>query len=423
MQVDSPRKLLIQAFEAAVEAAQPGQAVIEHMPLRPEGRVVVVGAGKAASRMVLAVEELWPDIASGVVITPYGHAGADAPRRIRVLEARHPVPDLAGVEATREVLRAVAGLTPGDLVLCLISGGGSALLSLPSGISLEQKAELTDILLRSGATIGELNTVRKHVSGVKGGRLAAAAQPSRVVSLIVSDVVGDDLSVIASGPTVPDPTTYAEALAVLDRYRIDVPSVRAHLEKGVKGRLGESPKPGSPIFQQVVNRLIVTGAQALKAAAEALTARGFDTQVTSDRIEGESRLVALEHVKQAQGLLPGQALLSGGETTVTVRGHGRGGPNLEFLLALTMGLRGEPDTYALAADTDGIDGTGDAAGAILTPDTLERAARLGLDPEAALDNNDAYTFFAELGDLIKTGPTGTNVNDIRIISRHRTASG
>ncbi|GAF71836.1 unnamed protein product, partial [marine sediment metagenome] len=287
----------------------------------------------------------------------------------------------------------------------------------------EQKAELTDILLRSGATIGELNTVRKHVSGVKGGRLAAAAQPARMVSLIVSDVVGDDLSVIASGPTVPDPTTYAEALAVLDRYRIDVPSVRVHLEKGVKGHLGESPKPGSPIFQQVVNRLIVTGAQALKAAAETLTAHGFDTQVTSDRIEGESRLAALEHVKQAQGLLPGQALLSGGETTVTVCGHGRGGPNLEFLLALAVALRGEPNTYALAADTDGIDGTGDAAGAIVTPDTLERAARLGLNPEAALDNNDAYTFFTELGDLIETGPTGTNVNDIRIIFRHRAASG
>ncbi len=375
---------------------------------------MVVGAGKAACRMALAVEEVWPEIASGVVIIPYGHVGVDRPGRICVLEAGHPVPDQAGVEATREVLRTVEGLTSDDLALCLISGGGSALLSLPCGISLEQKAESTELLLKSGATIGELNTLRKHVSGVKGGRLAAAAQPARVVSLIVSDVVGDDLSVIASGPTVPDPSTYADALAVLDRYRIAAPSVRAQLDEGVRGGVDESPKPGSTIFQRVENRLIVTAAQALEAAAGTLKAQGFDARVIDDRVEGESRLVALDHAEQAKGLLPGQALLSGGETTVIVRGKGRGGPNLEFLLALAVALRGEPDIYALAADTDG---TGDAAGAVVTPDTLERAAGLGLEPQAMLDDNNADAFFAELGDLVKTGPTGTNVNDIRIIFR------
>lgn len=423
MQVDNPRKLLIKAFEAAVEAAQPGRAVVEHLPPRPVNRVMVVGAGKAACRMALAVEEVWPERASGVVITPYGHIGEDRPGRIRVLEARHPVPDQAGVKATREVLRAVEGLTSDDLVLCLISGGGSALLSLPCGISLEQKAELTELLLKSGATIRELNTVRKHVSGVKGGRLAAAAQPAQVVSLIVSDVVGDDLSVIASGPTVPDPGTYADALAVLDRYGIAAPFVRAHFDEGVRGGVDESPKPGATIFQRVENRLIVTAAQALEAAAGALKVQGLNARVTNDRVEGESRLVALEHAEQAERLLPGQASLSGGETTVIVRGKGRGGPNLEFLLALAVALRGEPDIYALAADTDGIDGTGDAAGAILTPDALERAARRGLEPRAMLDNNDAYTFFSELGDLVKTGPTGTNVNDIRIVFRYRTGHG
>ena len=419
MQLSIPRKSLVHAFEAA----QPGQAVIKHLPPRPVGRVVVVGTGKAACRMALAVEDVWPDTASGVVITPYGHIGGDRPGRIRVLEAGHPVPDHAGVKATHEVLRAVEGLTPKDLVLCLISGGGSALLSLPCGISLEQKAELTEFLLKSGATIGELNTVRKHVSGVKGGRLAAAAQPARIVSLIVSDVVGDDLSVIASGPTVPDLSTFADALAVLDRYGIEIPSVRAHLVKGERGGVDESPKPGSTIFQRVENRLIVTAAQALEAAAGVLKAQAFDARVTNDRVEGESRLVALEHAQQTQSLLPGQALLSGGETTVVVRGRGRGGPNLEFLLALALALKGEPDTYALAADTDGIDGTSDVAGAIVVPDTLERAVRLGLEPQTMLDNNDAYTFFAELGDLVKTGPTGTNVNDIRIILRQQADRG
>ncbi|UCH63461.1 MAG: glycerate kinase [Fidelibacterota bacterium] len=421
MQADTPRKLLVLTFEAAVEAAQPDRAVVEHLPPRPMGRVVVVGAGKAASRMALAVEDAWQETASGVVITPYGHIGEDGLRRIRVLEAGHPIPDQAGVEATREVLSTVKGLTSDDLVLCLISGGGSALLSLPHGISLGQKMELTKLLLKSGATIGELNTVRKHVSGVKGGRLAAAAQPAQVLSLIVSDVVGDDLSVIASGPTVPDPGTYADALAVLDRYDIDAPSVRAHLEAGVIGDVDESPKPGATIFRRVENRLIVTAAQALEAAAGVLRAQGFDTQAADDRIEGESQLVALDCAEQAKRLLSGQASLTGGETTVIVRGKGRGGPNLEFLLTLAMALRGEPGIYALAADTDGIDGTGDAAGAIVTPDTLERAALRGLEPQALLDNNDAYTFFSELGDLIKTGPTGTNVNDIRIIFRQQTA--
>ncbi|UCD37874.1 MAG: glycerate kinase [Fidelibacterota bacterium] len=414
---DHPRDLLTRAFRAAVDRAQPDRAVSAHLPAPPPGRTIVIGAGKGAAPMAWQVERQWSHSLAGAVITPYGYAGDRIPKKVQVLEAAHPIPDAAGVAATLKVLEAVEHLAEDDLVLDLISGGGSALLTAPMGISLEQKAALTDALLKSGATIHEINTVRKHLSAVKGGRLAQAAHPARIVSLIVSDVVGDDLSIIASGPTVPDPGTYADALAVLDRYGIDQPEARRQLKRGAQGEMPESPKPGDPIFQRVDNRLIVTGAQALEAAAEQFSADGIDAQVTSANVEGESRTVAREQAAAVQDLATGQAMISGGETTVTVRGSGRGGPNLEFLLALAVALQGAPDMYALAADTDGKDGTGDAAGAIITPDTLSRAAKQGLDPAAHLEDNDAHSFFQALGDLLVTGPTGTNVNDIRIVIR------
>jgi hydroxypyruvate reductase len=411
------RDILLRAFQAAIDHAQPDRAVKAHLPSPPSGQTVVVGAGKGAVPMAWQVEHLWAEQLTGVVITPYGHSGDRIPQQVQVREAAHPVPDASGVAATEEVLGAVEDLTADDLVICLISGGGSALLTAPAGIRLEQKGALTSLLLRSGATIYEINTVRKHLSAVKGGRLALAAQPARIVSLIVSDVVGDDLSIIASGPTIPDPGTYADALTILDRYGIDQPDTRRHLERGVRGKIPESPKPGDSIFKHVENQLIVTGAQALEAAARLLRAQGFEADVTSDAVEGESRTVAQEQAAMANDLTSGQVLISSGETTVTVHGSGRGGPNLEFLLALAIALRSAPDLYALAADTDGKDGTGDAAGAIITPDTLTRAESRGLDPVAYLDDNDAYSFFEALGDLLVTGPTGTNVNDIRIIIR------
>ncbi|MFC1483598.1 glycerate kinase [Candidatus Neomarinimicrobiota bacterium] len=413
----NPKEVLQQALKAGVAAAQPGPAVERHLPLPPSGRTVVVGAGKGAVPMVLAVEHAWNTPLSGVVITPYGATGEYLPDRIRVWEAAHPVPDAAGVAATREVVQVVQDLTTDDLVICLISGGGSALMTYPLGVTLEEKAALMSQFLKCGASIREINTVRKHLSGIKGGRLAIASAPARIVSLIVSDVTGDDLSTIASGPTVPDPTTFEDALAILKHYGINCPAAQSRLERGTRGKIDETPKPDSSVFKRVENRLIVTSSHALDAAVRDLQSNGIDAQVTSDQIEGESRKVALDHAQQAKQLTPRGALLSGDETTVIVTGQGYGGPNLEFLLALAIALDGERGIYALAADTDGIDGTGDAAGAVIAPDTLERAMSLGLDPQAALANNDAYTFFAALDDLIVTGPTGTNVNDIRIILR------
>ncbi|UCH09916.1 MAG: glycerate kinase [Fidelibacterota bacterium] len=412
-----PQEVLFQAFKDGVAATQPAPAVRRHLPTPPVGRTVVVGAGKGAVPMALAVDEAWHAPLSGVVITPYGATGERLPERIRVLEAAHPVPDTAGVAATREVLQAVQDLTTDDLVICLISGGGSALLSYPLGVTLEEKAALMSQFLKCGASIHEINTVRKHLSGIKGGQLAVAAAPARMVTLIVSDVTGDDLSTIASGPTVPDPTTFSDALTIIERYDIHSPAARSHLEHGMRGMIDETPKPDSPVFNRVENRLIATNRHTLDTAVRSLRTNGIEAQVTSDRIEGESRQVALEHAQEARELPHRRALLSGGETTVVVTGKGRGGPNLEYLLALAIALDGEPGIYALAADTDGIDGTGDAAGAVIAPDTLERAASLGLDPQAALADNDAYTLFASLDDLIVTGPTGTNVNDIRIILR------
>jgi hydroxypyruvate reductase len=290
-------------------------------------------------------------------------------------------------------------------------------LTYPLGVTLDEKAALMSQFLRCGAPIQEINTVRKHLSGIKGGRLAVAAAPARIVSLIVSDVIGDDLSIIASGPTAPDSSTFADALSVLEKYHIKCPTAYQYLELGAQGKIDETPKPDSPVFGHVENRLIGTNAGALEAAVKTLQAHGIGTQVISDCVEGESREVALEHAQQATQLAPGQALVSGGETTVHVAGQGKGGPNLEYLLALAIALEGEPGIYALAADTDGIDGTCDAAGAVIIPETLERIANLGLDPQVALASNDSYTTFASLDDLIVTGPTHTNVNDLRIILR------
>lgn len=413
----NPRDILRQSFEAAIAAVQPGPAVIENLPDPPHGKTVVVGAGKGAIPMALALERAWEGSPEGLVIVPYGSKGAEIPDCIRVTEAAHPVPDAAGMTATQEILEMVSNLTADDLVICLISGGGSALLTSPQGVTLEEKASLMDQFLKCGATIHEINTVRKHLSAIKGGRLAAEAHPAKIVSLIVSDVVGDDLSIIASGPTVPDPSTYAQAMNILERYSIDHPVAQKALERGIRGELAETPKAGSQVFNRVENRLIITGNDALEAAKARLVEENFGAHITSDRIEGEAREVGEQHARQARELEPGQAIISGGETTVTVRGSGRGGPNLEFLLSMAITLDGEEGIHAMAADTDGIDGTSDAAGAFITPDTLDKARMAGLDPQRALANNDAHTFFASNEDLHITGPTGTNVNDIRIIAR------
>lgn len=427
MTSEAIRSLLKTTFQCGIAAAQPGRAIASLDLEPPRGRTVVIGAGKAASNMAAALElrllELgWPeralpDASRSRVVTRYGHGAENPTGRIAILQASHPLPNAAGVAAALEITRGVQGLTPDDLVLCLLSGGGSALLCAPDGLTLQEKIGLTGALLRCGAEIAEINTLRKHLSHVKGGWLAALAAPARVISLIVSDVVGDDPSDIASGPTAPDDSSFAAALEILTRYRIHAPAARAHLERGARGELPETPKSGDLVFRHVENRLIVTNATALFAASAHLTGSGLPTRVLSDRITGEARLVALDHALELRELQAGGALLSGGETTVTVRGRGRGGRNLEFLLALALELRGEAGVYALAGDTDGIDGMQDAAGAIITPDTLRRAEQLGLNASALLSDNDAYTFFAALGDLIVTGPTGTNVNDLRCLIR------
>src|SRR6516165_4291663 len=386
------RRLLRDMFNAAVAAASPALCVPPHLPKSPKGRTVVVGAGKAAAAMAAAVEANWSGPIEGLVVTRYGHAVPC--QHIEVIEAAHPVPDTAGRAAAQRILDKVKGLQPDDLVLCLLSGGGSALLALPAnGVSLEDKQAINRALLRSGAHIGEMNTVRKHLSAIKGGRLAVAAAPALIVSLIISDVPGDDPSVIASGPTAPDASTSADAIAVLQKYRIEIPrSVLRHLQ----GLSAETLKPGDARFHNVTNLV--------------------------NAIEGEACDVGLVHAgiaKQAAGygqpIEPPCALISGGETTVTVRGDGRGGRNAEFLLSLAVALDARPGIAAIAADTDGIDGSEENAGAILSPDTLDRAGRAGLEPKAHLANNDAYPIFARLGDLVVTGPTHTNVNDFRAI--------
>ena len=426
-----PRQFLEYLFHAAVTRALPLHNTAAYLPQPPKGRTIVLGAGKAAGAMAQAVEAHWPADAplSGLVVTRYHHIPprpAGLPQRIEIVEAAHPVPDAAGLAAAQRILALTQGLTEDDLVLCLISGGGSALLTLPAeGLSLEEKQRINQALLDSGANIGEMNCVRKHLSRIKGGRLAAACAPARVVTLTISDVPGDDPSIIASGPTVPDASSCADALAILKRYAIAVPAaVRAQLESGVL----ETPKPGDPAFNGHAVCLIATPQQSLEAAAAAARAAGLNAYILSDEMEGESREVGKVHAALARAVAQkGQpfkkpcVILSGGETTVTVRprqpgaAKGRGGRAGEFCMGLALALQRQAGVYALAADTDGIDGVEDNAGAFVAPDTLQRALAAGMNLDDYLDRNDACGYFERLGDLLVTGPTHTNVNDFRAL--------
>lgn len=412
-----PQTLLRELFATAIAAAHPQQVLADHLPADRSGRVIVIGAGKAAAAMAEVVEREWQGELAGLVVTRYGHGAAC--QRIEVVEAAHPVPDDAGERVARRVLELVGNLSESDQVIFLLSGGGSSLLALPAeGLTLADKQAVNKALLRSGATIGEMNCVRKHLSAIKGGRLARACWPATVYTYAISDVPGDEATVIASGPTVADPTTSAEALEILARYRIEVP---AHVRAWLEDPRSETVKPGDPCLARSHFQLIATPQQALEAAAAKVRAAGYTPLILGD-LEGEAREVAKVHAGIArQIVLHGQPLaapcviLSGGETTVTVRGNGRGGRNAEFLLALTESLKGLPGVYALAGDTDGIDGSEDNAGALMTPDSHARAQALGLSARTALDDNDGYGYFAALDDLIVTGPTRTNVNDFRAI--------
>ncbi|MDB5558787.1 MAG: glycerate kinase [Enterovirga sp.] len=414
----NPKALLMRLFEAAVASAQPARVIARHLPEPPRGRTLVIGAGKASAEMARALEAHWPGELSGLVVTRYGHAVPT--RGVEIVEASHPVPDEAGERAARRMLDLVRGLTADDLVICLISGGGSALLALPAeGLTLSDKQAINRALLRSGATISEMNTVRRHLSAIKGGRLAAACHPARVVTLAISDVPGDEPATIASGPTVPDPTTCADALAILARYGVEIPAAaRALLQSGG----GETVKPGEPRLARVYFRLIATPQMALEAAATAAREAGLLAHILGDAIEGESRDVgkvmagiALQVARRGQPFAPPCVLLSGGETTVTIRGDGRGGRNVEFLLGLGAGLAGQPGIHALAGDTDGVDGAEEVAGAYLGPDSLARALEQGIRIADSLARNDGHGFFEALGDQVVTGPTLTNVNDFRAI--------
>ena len=420
---ERPDVFLRDLLGAALDAADPAKTLPQYLPKPPRGRTIVVGAGKAAAKMARAVEDHWPGPLSGLVVTRYGHRVPC--RRIEVVEAAHPVPDAAGQDAARRILGIVQGLTSDDLVICLISGGASALLALPApGLTLADKQAVTRDLLRCGATIAEINTVRKHLSAIKGGRLAAAAHPARVATFAISDVPGDDPAVIGSGPTVADPSTFAEARAILAKYDIKPPTA---VTQRLKLAEDETPKLGDPRLAGASYELIATPRAALEAAAQRAWARGVTPLILGDAIEGEAREVALiqaalaremaaRHLAPEGESLPLPAvLLSGGETTVTVKGKGRGGRNTEFLLALALALDGAAGIFALAADTDGIDGTESNAGALIAPDTLARAKAQGLDLAARLTDNDAWGAFDALGDLLVTGPTFTNVNDFRAI--------
>ena len=426
-----PREFLLHLYQAAVSRALPLQNTAAYLPPPPQGRTLVLGAGKAGGAMAQAVEALWPKDAplSGLVVTRYGHTPtrpAGLQQRIEVVEASHPVPDEAGLLAAQRILALTKGLTKDDLVLCLISGGGSALLTLPvDGLAFSQKQRINQELLNSGANIMEMNCVRKHLSQIKGGALAAACAPAKVVTLTISDVPGDDVSVIASGPTVPDATTCADALAILKRYGISVPAdIDAQLQSGAL----ETPKPGDARFADHNVHLIATPLQSLEAAAVVARAAGMEAYILSDEIEGESREVGRVHAAIARGAATGKGafqkpcvILSGGETTVTIRKQpagapkGRGGRAGEFCMGLALGLQGMPGIYGLAADTDGIDGVEANAGAFVAPDTLARASALGMKLDSFLDRNDAVGYFEPLGDLVVTGPTHTNVNDFRAL--------
>ena len=419
----SPRELLLGSFQAALAAADPLMIVPQHLPKPPRGRTLVVGAGKAAAAMALAVEQNWPAETplDGLVITRYQHGLLT--NRITVIEAGHPVPDESGEKAAQEIFRRVKALTPDDLLLVLVSGGGSSLLSLPAeGISMSELKATTQELLRCGAPIQDMNTVRKHLSAIQGGKLAAACR-APVLALVISDVTGDDPTHIASGPCAPDPTTYEDALDILKRFEVKTPrSVIEHLTRGATGENPETPKPGSKIFKRVENRVIATAQQSLQAAAQFFIGHDIHPAILGDSVTGEAREVAkvygalAREVKQ-HGLpwQPPVALISGGECSVTVRGNGRGGRCAEFLLSLAVDLNRTDGIHALACDTDGIDGSEDNAGAILTPDSLIRAEKKKLRADRLLENNDGYGFFSALGDLVVTGPTRTNVNDYRVI--------
>jgi hydroxypyruvate reductase len=405
-------------FDAAIASAQPARCIPPHLPAAPPGRIIVIGAGKASAAMAQAVEQNWRGELSGLVVTRYGYAVPC--RQIEIVEAAHPVPDAAGMHAAMRMLELVARLHEDDLVLCLISGGGSALLPLPAkGLTLDMKQDVSRALLASGATISEMNCVRRHLSAIKGGRLAAACYPARVLTLLISDVPGDRPVDIASGPTVADPTTSADALNIVRRYGIALP--QAVLELLESGR-GESVKPGDPRLARAGALTIATPQMALEAAAAVARDAGIAVHILSDAIEGEARDVgkvlagiALQVAERNQPLQAPCILLSGGETTVTVRGNGRGGRNVEYLLSLAIALEGHARIHALAGDTDGVDGQEEIAGAYLGPDSLERARSLGLKPTDMLGNNDAHSFFSALDDSVITGPTLTNVNDFRAI--------
>ena len=418
--------LLRRMFDAAVASAQPAHCVPPHLPT-PEslgsGRLIVIGAGKASAAMARAVEDAWQGPLSGLVVTRYGY-GVPC-KHIEIVEAAHPVPDAAGEKAAQRLLELVSTVREDDLVLCLISGGGSSLLPLAGpGLTLEDKQNLNRALLKSGATISEMNCVRRHLSAIKGGRLAAACHPARVLTLLISDVPGDNPMDIASGPTVPDPTTCEDALAIVRRYGIDVPPAVLHL---LESGEGESVKPGDKRLARAETRIVAAPQQALEAAAQVARDAGYPAFILGDALEGEASDVGAVHAgiarqvaERDQPVSAPCVLLSGGETTVTVRGEGRGGRNVEFLLALGIALGGHTRIHALAADTDGVDGQEEIAGAYLAPDTLERAWALGIKPRDALANNDGHGFFEALGDSVITGPTLTNVNDFRAIFIDRT---
>jgi glycerate 2-kinase len=409
------KALLRQLFDAAVASVDPALALRPHLPPAPRGRIVVIGAGKAAARMAQAIEQHYGALAKGVVVTRYGHGAPTS--YITVIEAGHPMPDEASAQAAQRILDTVRGLSADDLVLCLMSGGGSALLSLPApGLPVEDKRAVTKALLACGAPISDINCVRRHLSAIKGGRLALACYPAQVLTLVVSDVPGDDPAIVASGPTLADYSTAADARAILDKYKI---SASAAVGRVLADPALAAPTPAHPHLQRNRAIVIASARQALDAAAAAAQAAGFPTLMLGDSIEGEARDVAADHAaivrqvrEQGAPLAAPCVILSGGETSVTVRGDGRGGRNAEYLLALAIALQGMPGVHAIACDTDGIDGTEDNAGALLGPDSLARST---LDASALLANNDGYRFFDELGDLVVTGPTRTNVNDFRAI--------
>ncbi|TWI69596.1 glycerate 2-kinase [Pseudoduganella lurida] len=415
---DTVNGLLRRMLDAAIAAAQPALCIPAELPSPPQGRLIVIGAGKASAEMARAVERHWPGPLGGLVVTRYGYAVPC--ERIEIVEASHPVPDAAGLQAARRMLDLVRGLGEDDTVLCLISGGGSSLLPLPlDGITLADKQIVNQALLRSGATIGEMNCVRRHLSGIKGGRLAAACHPARVVTLLISDVPGDDPRDIASGPTVADASTCEDALAIVRRYGLSLPE---NVLEVLRSGRGESVKPGDPRLERAEVRLIATPQKALEAAAAVAREAGVTPYILGDSLEGEARDVgkvlagiALQTARRGQPFRTPCVLLSGGETTVTVRGEGRGGRNVEFLLSCALALDGAAGIYGLAADTDGVDGQEEIAGAVIGPTTLSRAWAAGLRPRDSLDDNDGHGFFQALGDSVITGPTLTNVNDFRAL--------